>query len=203
MECSPARGERKRLRECLEAATRVCGHGAARPALPPARAYIFMVPLGPKLVLRTSCRPRAALMFTASAAWARATSAFGFRVFTAAMAGLVSGEAENNVLSAGSSRKVLRTRPAPGVPTEHLHWVATLLPPADWLNPTLVSLGPAHHAQLRRHCASEKLVLPSSALGILRFRCARRPASQVRAFRDLQRGGCAAPWCRKSPAGRV
>ncbi|KAK2498974.1 hypothetical protein MC885_015421 [Smutsia gigantea] len=45
-----------------------------------------MVPLGPKLVLSTSCSPRAAVMLTANAAWARATSALGFRVFTAAIA---------------------------------------------------------------------------------------------------------------------
>ena len=56
----------------------------ARPS-PPVPPYIFMVPLGPKLVLSTSCSPRAALMLTANAAWARATSALGFRVFTAAI----------------------------------------------------------------------------------------------------------------------
>ena len=45
-----------------------------------------LVPLGPKLVLSTSCSPRAALMLTANAAWARATSALGFSVFMAAIA---------------------------------------------------------------------------------------------------------------------
>lgn len=60
---------------------------ASPPRAPPARprAHIFMVPLGPRLVRSTSCSPRAALMFTASAACARATSALGFSDFTAAM----------------------------------------------------------------------------------------------------------------------
>lgn len=89
---------------------------AIHPPGPPSRAYIFMVPLGPKLVLRTSCRPRAALIFTASAACARATSALGFRVFTAAMAGLAQGEAENNVLYAGLLEKSYAPGPPPACP---------------------------------------------------------------------------------------
>lgn len=48
--------------------------------------HIFMVPFGPRLLLSTSCSPRAALMLTARAAWALATSALGFRAFTAAIA---------------------------------------------------------------------------------------------------------------------
>ena len=47
--------------------------------------YIFMVPLGPRLVLKTSCRPLAAVILTCSAWAALATSAFGFRDFTAAI----------------------------------------------------------------------------------------------------------------------
>lgn len=47
--------------------------------------HIFMVPFGPKLLLSTSCNPRAALMLTARAACALATSAFGLSAFTAAM----------------------------------------------------------------------------------------------------------------------
>lgn len=45
-----------------------------------------MVPFGPRLLLRTSWSPRAALMLTARAAWALATSALGFSAFTADMA---------------------------------------------------------------------------------------------------------------------
>lgn len=44
-----------------------------------------MVPFGPRLLLSTSWSPRAALMLTAKAAWALATSAFGLRALTAAM----------------------------------------------------------------------------------------------------------------------
>ena len=44
-----------------------------------------MVPLGPRLVFRTSCRPLAAEMFTCSAWAALATSAFGFSDLTADM----------------------------------------------------------------------------------------------------------------------
>ena len=40
--------------------------------------YILMVPLGPRLDLRTSCKPLAALMFMWSAADLFSTSAFGF-----------------------------------------------------------------------------------------------------------------------------
>lgn len=40
--------------------------------------YILMVPLGPRLVLRTSCKPLAALMFMCRAADLFSTSAFGF-----------------------------------------------------------------------------------------------------------------------------
>lgn len=40
--------------------------------------YILMVPLGPRLVLRTSCKPLAALMFMWRAADLFRTSAFGF-----------------------------------------------------------------------------------------------------------------------------
>ena len=42
-----------------------------------------MVPLGPRLVFRTSCRPLAAEMFTCSAWAALATSAFGLSDLTA------------------------------------------------------------------------------------------------------------------------
>lgn len=45
--------------------------------------HIFIVPFGPRLLFSTSWSPRAALMFTARAAWARATSAFGFSALTA------------------------------------------------------------------------------------------------------------------------
>lgn len=41
-----------------------------------------MVPLGPRLVLRTSCKPLAALMFMCSAADLLSTSAFGFRTLS-------------------------------------------------------------------------------------------------------------------------
>ena len=47
--------------------------------------HIFMVPLGPRLVFRTSCRPLAAEMFTCSAWAALATSAFGLSDLTADM----------------------------------------------------------------------------------------------------------------------
>ncbi len=47
--------------------------------------YIFMVPLGPRLVLMTSWSPRAALMLTCRACAALATSALGFSDFTAAI----------------------------------------------------------------------------------------------------------------------
>uniref|UniRef100_A0A8C4N9E2 Uncharacterized protein n=1 Tax=Eptatretus burgeri TaxID=7764 RepID=A0A8C4N9E2_EPTBU len=47
--------------------------------------YIFIVPLGPKLVRSTSCKPRAALIFTAKAARARATSALGLSAVIAAI----------------------------------------------------------------------------------------------------------------------
>lgn len=40
--------------------------------------YILMVPLGPRLVLSTSMRPLAALMFMCSAADLLSTSALGF-----------------------------------------------------------------------------------------------------------------------------
>lgn len=40
--------------------------------------YILMVPLGPRLLLRTSCKPLAALMFMCKAADLLRTSAFGF-----------------------------------------------------------------------------------------------------------------------------
>lgn len=40
--------------------------------------YILMVPLGPRLLLRTSCKPLAALMFMWRAADLLRTSAFGF-----------------------------------------------------------------------------------------------------------------------------
>lgn len=55
---------------------------ANRPRL---HTHIFMVPFGPRLLFRTSWSPRAALMFTAKAAWALATSAFGLSAFTAAI----------------------------------------------------------------------------------------------------------------------
>ena len=44
-----------------------------------------MVPFGPRLVLRTSWSPLAALIFTAKACEALATSAFGFRDLMADM----------------------------------------------------------------------------------------------------------------------
>lgn len=47
--------------------------------------HIFMVPLGPRLVFKTSCRPLAAEMFTCSAWAALATSAFGLSDLTADM----------------------------------------------------------------------------------------------------------------------
>ena len=40
--------------------------------------YIFIVPFGPRFVLRTFCSPIAALVFTCNAAAALAISAFGF-----------------------------------------------------------------------------------------------------------------------------
>lgn len=40
--------------------------------------YIFIVPLGPKLVRMTSCKPLAAEMLMAKALAALANSAFGF-----------------------------------------------------------------------------------------------------------------------------
>ena len=48
-------------------------------------SYIFMVPLGPRFDLRTSCRPLAALVLMAKAWAALATSALGFNAFTADM----------------------------------------------------------------------------------------------------------------------
>lgn len=45
--------------------------------------YIFMVPLGPRFVLKTSCRPFAALMLIANACVDRATSALGLSDFIA------------------------------------------------------------------------------------------------------------------------
>lgn len=47
-----------------------------------------MVPLGPKLVLRTSWSPLAAVMFKCNAAADLATSALGLSAFTAAILGL-------------------------------------------------------------------------------------------------------------------
>lgn len=107
--------------------------GPARPS-PPAPPYIFMVPLGPKLVLSTSCSPRAALMLTANAAWARATSALGFRVFTAAIADSEDYQSRREDASeppqrgpealSGSSGKVGLALPAPSVPARCPHWAA-------------------------------------------------------------------------------
>lgn len=48
-------------------------------------SYIFMVPLGPRLVLSTSCSPLAAVIFTWRAWAALATSALGFKDLTAAI----------------------------------------------------------------------------------------------------------------------
>ena len=48
-------------------------------------SYILSVPFGPRFDLRTSCSPLAALMLTASAWAALATSAFGLSDFTADM----------------------------------------------------------------------------------------------------------------------
>ena len=47
--------------------------------------YIFIVPLGPKFVLRTSWRPLAAVMLRCKAAADLATSAFGFSALIAAI----------------------------------------------------------------------------------------------------------------------
>lgn len=47
--------------------------------------YIFIVPLGPRFVLRTSWRPLAAVMLRCKAAADLATSAFGFSALIAAM----------------------------------------------------------------------------------------------------------------------
>lgn len=41
--------------------------------------YILMVPLGPRFVLRTSCKPMAALIFMYNAADLFRTSALGFK----------------------------------------------------------------------------------------------------------------------------
>lgn len=90
-----------------------------------------------------------------------------------------SGRGREQRALCGSSRKVLRTWPAPSVLTRDLHWAAGLLLPADWLRRTLVSRGSAYHAQLRRHCATRKLVLWQSALRILRFRDGRSPLSPI------------------------
>lgn len=81
--------------------------------------HIFMVPLGPRLVLSTSWSPRAALMFTASAAWARATSALGLRAFTAMAASPLragprprrEGRGERRDEGRGRSRPRLPARP--------------------------------------------------------------------------------------------
>jgi len=48
--------------------------------------YIFMVPLGPKLVFKTSWRPKAAEMLICKACPLLATSEFGLINFTAAEA---------------------------------------------------------------------------------------------------------------------
>ena len=53
------------------------------PKMPDRDNYIFIVPFGPRLLLKTSCKPFAALMFIAKACAALATSAFGFNDFTA------------------------------------------------------------------------------------------------------------------------
>ena len=53
---------------------------------PAPETSIFYGALGPKLVLSTSCSPWATLVLTASTAWAQATSALGFSVFTATIA---------------------------------------------------------------------------------------------------------------------
>lgn len=87
--------------------TRCAGPAQTSPPAPP---YIFMVPLGPKLVLSTSCSPRAALMLTANAAWARATSALGFRVFTAAIVDLAEEERQIRLKIALSRFNVAQRR---------------------------------------------------------------------------------------------
>lgn len=94
-----------------------------------------------------------------------------------------SGRGREQRALCGSSRKVLRTGPAPSVLTGHLHWAEARLLPADWLRRTLVSRGSAHLSQLRRHCATEKLVLWQSALRILRFRYGRSTLSPIRDLR--------------------
>lgn len=114
----------------------------ARPALPPAPPYILMVPLDPRLVLSTSCRPRAALTLTASAACARATSVLGFTVFAAATAAAEEkSHAARGKLRAGAPwpggtmrffRKSWRARPAPSVPARCRHWATARAAHAHW-----------------------------------------------------------------------
>ena len=62
---------RKKRKERKEKTRRVC--------VPPAPSTsILIVPLGPRLVLMTSCKPFAALMFMNKAAALSMLSAFGF-----------------------------------------------------------------------------------------------------------------------------
>lgn len=101
--------------------------------------HIFMVPLGPRLVLSTSCSPRAALMLTASAAWARATSALGLSAFTA-MTALRSGPRRAGHRGPASSPPLL----------EHsglAHWPSGLVPHFYWLEClSLIRRAPAAEA---------------------------------------------------------
>lgn len=125
-----------------------------------------MVPLGPRLVLNTSCSPRAALMLTASAAWARATSALGFSVFTAAIADPAEEDEDSRRANSsqparrgrealsGSSGKVGPVEPAPGVPARRCHWTMTL--PAPLIGSQLNVARPSRRP--RRHYAREERV---------------------------------------------
>ena len=63
---------------------------------------IFMVPFGPKLLDSTSCRPRAALVFSCSARAARATSAFGFSV---SIADIVRGGGKKEERTGGNQKE--------------------------------------------------------------------------------------------------
>lgn len=64
--------------------------------------YIFMVPFGPRLVLKTSWSPFAALMFIWRACAALATSALGFTTFIAAMVFSLTDEPLSSFLAEAS-----------------------------------------------------------------------------------------------------
>lgn len=63
---------------CISKSSKLERGGDGRGGEEGAKVYILMVPLGPRLVLSTSMRPLAALMFMCSAADLLSTSAFGF-----------------------------------------------------------------------------------------------------------------------------